>query len=176
MLFQSATSAGCSLLMTEHGHHHPLRAACAGSTSSLRSGVPYHPIVLGVLSGGKRLWRDACELWMFYFLDIFQVLCSVSGYMWLVLTFISLAVLNVEIKQKYKSTADIFTVTPSCRFPWVKRRWWWGFIVRRKKRKKTKVRETFLPELLYRRDSFYHYIVDPHDQRLDALLGYMGSI
>lgn len=44
-----------------------------------------------------------------------------------------------------------------------------------KKRKKTKVRETFLFELLYRRDSFY-YIVDPHDEHFDAVLDCMGSI
>lgn len=52
-----------------------------------------------------------------------------------------------------------------------------GFCKKKKKRKKkTKVRETFLLELLNRRDSFYYYIVDPHDERLDVLLDYRGSI
>lgn len=51
----------------------------------------------------------------------------------------------------------------------------WGFIVKKKNKEKTKVRETFLFELLYRRDSFY-YIADPYDKHFDAVLDCMGSI
>lgn len=46
---------------------------------------------------------------------------------------------------------------------------------KKKKERKTKVRETLLFELLYRRDNFC-YIAGPRDEHFDAVLDCTGSI
>ena len=52
----------------------------------------------------------------------------------------------------------------------------WDFNVWKKRERKTKVREILLFELLYRRDNFYYYVADQHDEHFDAVPDCMRSI
>lgn len=60
---------------------------------------PYNLIIPNILTAGKILWRDACELWIFY-LKTFSVFVLIECICMFSLILISLEVLNFEkIKQ-----------------------------------------------------------------------------
>lgn len=102
---QSTIYMNPSKLMTEHGHDHSctifLEATFVGGTFSLWLDTPYNLIVPSILTEGKIFWRDACKLWIFYFLKMCSVFMFVEWICMFSLILISQEVLNFEtIKQK----------------------------------------------------------------------------
>lgn len=143
-----------------------LKAICAGTASSLWVDVPYHLIVLSVLTGGK--WLNRC-LWtlnvlalehfsVFMFSEWIDV---VSFDFYSTGSFKCWDQAEIEIHCRRMYSDPILPIAVSETQMVV------GFYCKKKKERKLKLKE--------RRDSFYS-IVDPHDEYFDALLDCMGSI
>lgn len=126
--FSSLPFTLTSIVMTEHGHYPSctilLKTTFVGTTFSLWLDTPYNLIVPSILTEGKILCRDTCELWIFYFSENLSVSMFVE---WI-------CMFNFDFTGSFRFWEDqaeieihcrcIYVFTPSCRFQLVKHRWW----------------------------------------------------